>query len=321
MFEYDRLRACPSAFRSLTGMSAAEFERLLPDFLAAQQRLRLSSTVNREGQPRRRAPGGGSKPKLDDRHRLLMALVWLRVYPTYELLGFFFGLHKRNAQLHVLAVLEALDTLPDFPFDRPGPGRRALSTPEQVMAAFPSVRLVIDAKEQRVNRPGASHEAQKPYYSGKKKCHTLKTQLGVGPDGLIESVSASHPGGATHDLTLLRGSGLLGRLAGGEAAMMDKGYVGVGNTHPSVPVVIPHKAVRGRPLTQEQEEANKVIARHRIVVEHAIAQLNRFTVLRQVFRGRERNHAGRHSRAVRVVAGLVNRRTRECPLKTYKTAA
>jgi hypothetical protein len=321
MFDYDRLRACPSAFRSLTGLSVAELDRLLPDFLAAQQRLRLSSTVNREGKPRRRAAGGGAKPKLDDRHRLLLALVWLRVYPTYELLGFFFGLHKRNAQLQTWAVLEVLDALPDFPFDRPGADRRALSTPEQVMAAFPAVRLVIDAKEQRVNRPGASHDAQKPYYSGKKKCHTLKTQVAVGPDGLIESVSASHPGGANHDLTLLRGSGLLGRLAEGQGAMMDKGYVGAEKDHTGVPVVIPHKKPRGGELTDEQKEANRVIARHRIVVEHAIAQLNRFTVLRQVFRGRERNHAGRHSRTVRVVAGLVNRRIRECPLKTYKKAA
>jgi hypothetical protein len=321
MFDYERLRACPSAFRSMTGMTAAEFERLLAEFLAAFGRMRRSSPFNGEGRPRRRAPGGGRAPKLDGRHRLLMALVWLRVYPTYELLGFLFGLHKRNAQLHVRAALGALDSMPDFPFDRPGSDRRALSTPEQVMAAFPAVRLVIDAREQRVNRPGASHQAQKPYYSGKKRCHTLKTQLAVGPDGLIESISGSLPGGATHDLTLLRDSGLLGELGEAEAAMMDKGYVGVGNTHPAVPVVVPYKAARGRPLTAEQEAHNRVVAGYRIVVEHAIAQMNRFTALRQVFRGRECNHGVHHSRAVRVVARLVNRRTRLCPLKVYAKAA
>ena len=35
------------------------------------------------------------------------------------------------------------------------------------------------------------------------------------------------PGGANHDLTLLRASGVPERLAEGEAAMVDKGYVGV----------------------------------------------------------------------------------------------
>ena len=63
---------------------------------------------------------------------------------------------------------------------------------------------------------------------------------------------------------------------------------------------------------------NRLIARHRIVVEHAIAQLNRFTALRQVWRGK-RVH--RHSQVVRVVAVLVNRRTRVKPLKTYGAAA
>ena len=43
MFDYDRLRACPSAFRSMTGTTAAEFERLLPEFLTAQESLRRSS--------------------------------------------------------------------------------------------------------------------------------------------------------------------------------------------------------------------------------------------------------------------------------------
>jgi len=50
------------------------------------------------------------------------------------------------------------------------------------------------------------------------------------------------------------------------------------------------------------------------VVEHAMAQLNRFTVLRQVFRGQQR---ARHGQVVRVVAMLVNRRLRVKPLKTY----
>jgi hypothetical protein len=147
-----------------------------------------------------------------------MALVWLRVYPTYELLGFYFGLHKRNAQLNVRAVLAVLDTLDDFPFDRPGRDRRPLSTPAQVMDAFPHVRLVIDGKEQRVRRPHGAFDAQKPYYSGKKKAHTLKSQIAVDPRGVIESVSVSVPGGATHDLTLLRQTELLGHLAEGGGA-------------------------------------------------------------------------------------------------------
>jgi hypothetical protein len=181
------------------------------------------------------------------------------------------------------------------------------------MAAFPQVTVIIDAKEQRINRP-EGFEAQEPYYSGKKKAHTLKTQVVVDTRGRVETVSDSVPGGANHDLTLLRTSGVLERLRPGEAAMMDKGYVGVKNTHPGASVVIPHKASRGHPLADEQKGSNRVVASYRIVGEHAMAQLNRFTVLRQVFRGQKRE---RHGKVVRVVAKLINRRMELKPLKTY----
>jgi DDE superfamily endonuclease len=313
MFAFESLVRYPGAFRSLTGMTAVAFENLLTAFRTAQDRLRNGSRTTRRGQPRQRAAGAGHPHRHDDRHRLLLALVWLRVYPTYELLGFFFGLHKRNAQLNVRAVLTILDTLEDFPFDRPGPERKKLRSAAEVMAAFPAARILIDSKEQRVNRP-TGYEAQKPYYSGKKKAHTVKTQVVVDPCGRVESVSDSVPGGANHDLPLLRGSGVLERLAAGEGAMPDKGYVGVRNYYPDVPVIIPLKASRGRPLTDEQKAFNREVARCRIVVEHTMAQLNRFTVLRQVFRGQQRT---RHGQVARVVAKLVNRRLQVKPLKTY----
>jgi len=313
MFAYESLSRSPNAFRSLTGMTPADFERLLTDFTAAQDRRRAHSRTTRRGQPRQRTAGAGHPHRHDERHRLLMALVWLRVYPTYELLGFFFGLHKRNAQLNVRDVLATLETLDDFPFDRPGRERPKLHSVAEVMVAFPQVRVVIDSKEQRVNRPTGS-DAQKPYYSGKKKAHTVKTQVVVDPCGRIEALGASVPGGAHHDLTLLCGSGVLEQLAEGEAAMVDKGYVGVATYYPQVPVVIPFKARRGHPLTAEQEAFNRQVARYRIVVEHTMAQLNRFTVLRQVFRAQQR---GRHGQVIRVVAQLVNRRLRVKPLKSY----
>lgn len=85
--------------------------------------------------------------------------------------------------------------------------------------------------------------------------------------------------------------------------------------------MIPFKAQRNHPVTEEQRAFNRVVTRYRIVVEHTMAQLNRFTVLRQVSRGRHPRHGTTHSQVVRVVARLVNRRIRLCPLKTYALAA
>jgi hypothetical protein len=319
MLTFETLHRHAAAFRSFTGMNPAEFEALLADVTAAAERQCRRRRTTRRGTRRRRAAGGGHPFHHDLRGRLLLTLVWLRAYPTYEILGFLFDLHKGNAQRNVGAVLEVLDTLADFPFDRPDgdPSRRPLGSVAAVMDAFPSVRLVIDTKEQRIQRPSGEFDAQKPYYSMKKKAHTLKVQLAVTPDGQVASVGASVPGGAKHDKTLLVESGLLDRLAAGEGAMMDKAYDSLREQYPDVVLVIPKPARRGHPLTDLQKMANRFIARYRIVVEHTIAQLNRYTALRQMYRGER----GSHNRVVRVVARLVNRRIRVQPLKTYDCAA
>jgi DDE superfamily endonuclease/Helix-turn-helix of DDE superfamily endonuclease len=312
MISYEELCRHPAAFPSLTGLSRAEFDDLLGRLRQAEAARRDHSTQTRDGQPRQRGAGAGHPYAHGAADRLLMALLWLRVYPTYEVLGFFFELHKRNAQLNVRKVLEVLDSLSDFPFDRPGKGRKKLRRAAEVMAAFPDVRFLIDAKEQRINKP-AGEEKQKPYYSGKKKAHTIKTQLVVNPRGQIEAVSGSLPG-STHDLALLRGSGVLERLSEGEGAMMDKGYSGIDKDYPDIPLVLPFKKPRGGELSEEQKRHNREVARHRIVVEHTIAQVNRFTVLRQVFRGKQRE---RHNQVIQAVAKLVNERLAVTPLKTH----
>jgi hypothetical protein len=56
-----------------------------------------------------------------------------------------------------------------------------------------------------------------------------------------------------------------------------------------------------------------VISGYRVVIEHVMAQLNRFQVLKQVFR----SGFERHTRVIRVVATLVDRRIATVPLKTY----
>jgi hypothetical protein len=314
MLSYDELCRHPAAFPSLTGMSRAEFDGLLARFVRAEAELRASSeTTRRGGGPRERAAGAGRRYCHGAADRLLMALMWLRVYPTYELLGFFFALHKRNAQLNVIAALEVLDSLGDPPLDRPGPDRKKARSAAEVMAAFPAVRVIIDAKEQRVNRP-QGEENQRPYYSGKKKAHTIKTQVVVDTRGRIESVSESVPG-STHDLTLLAGSGVLEGLGEGDSAMLDKGYVGVDkHLRPGAVAVLPLKKPRGGELSEGQRGHNRSVARHRIVVEHTMAQLNRFTVLRQVYRAKGRE---RHGKVVRVVAKLVNHRLAVKPLKSW----
>ena len=156
MLRLELLTAKPRACVSLTGHTPAEIEALYAAFAPAYQRARgAARTTRRERRPRRRAPGGGANFRLGLRDRLLLALVWLKVYPTYEVLGFFFGLAKGNAYRNCREVLDVLEGLDEFPFDRDPKDRPAQPRSlEEVMKEFPAVRLVIDSKEQRIQRPG-----------------------------------------------------------------------------------------------------------------------------------------------------------------------
>jgi hypothetical protein len=239
-----------------------------------------------------------------------MGLFWLRVYPTFEVLGFLFGLDTAQAFRNVREVLFDLESLTDLPLDkpdRPGAGRKPLTSLEAVMEAFPDVALVIDAKEQRVRRP-QDYDTQKLYYSGKKRAHTVKNEIDVDPSGRIASVSETVPG-KVHDLTLHRSVRILDRLEDGRGAMADEGYQGLCNDYPDRPIHLPHRKRNG--LSPPMRHENRVLNRYRVIVEHAICQMNKYQALAQTYRSQPKTH----SSVIRVIAGLVNRRTQTTPLR------
>jgi len=324
MITYEKLSQRPQAARSLLGMSLREFDDLYAEFAIAHAERQMNETKTKRGrQGRQRAVGAGAKHRHSLKNRLVMTLFWLRAYMTYEVLGFFYELDKTNIEDNLKDVLTTLDEMTSFDYDRPKGKKAKLNSASAVMDAFPDVRLVIDAKEQRIQRPkntkdkdGNIQDQQRPYYSGKKKSHTLKNQFAVAPDGFIEHVSDSVPGGANHDLMLLRQTDLLAHLSDDEAAMLDKGYDGIQNDYPDKRIYQPSKARRNKPLTEEQKAYNRFLSKYRIVVEHTLAQVNRFEVLRQVYRHARENH----TQIVRIVSGLVNRRIQSVPLKSYAAA-
>ena len=150
-------------------------------------------------------------------------------------------------------------------------------------------------------------------------------------DGSFQSVGKSVLG-SVHDLTLLRQSDLLHRLPRTEGVMLDKGCDGLQRRDPKErdkngpphPCHLPHKARRGHPLTEEQKVFNAHLSKYRIVVEHSLAQRNQFQVLAQVFtpllkpcEQGFRHDQAHHSGLTRIVAGLINRRVAQRPLKSY----
>jgi hypothetical protein len=134
----------------LIGMSHAEFEKLYAEFeLAHIKRWGTSPYTQRHKVPRKRTAGAGRKYKYALRDRLLMTLFWLRAYTTYEVLGSFYHLNKTTVEDNIKDVLETLATMKAFRFELPQPEVPKLRSVQEVLDAFPDLRLVLDAKEQQ----------------------------------------------------------------------------------------------------------------------------------------------------------------------------
>jgi transposase len=300
MLSYTLLSKRPSAFRSLTGISLVEFERLFEQFVPLWQQ---SEHQRLQRPDRQRAIGGGHPFHLDLRTQVVMTLLWLHLYLTTETLGVLFGVHKsaisRNSR-RVLAVLRRLGERSVWWSEPPGrfEGR---SLPE-ALAAFPDLLSVLDVTETRIQRPtDPAHQAA--HYSGKKKTFTRKTGLIVNEQGQIRGLSCSRPG-QVHDLTAFRQSGLLPCLPRETTVVADMAFEGLDHDLPEHSLAIPHKPHYKHPLEAAEKWANRDIARQRIVVENTICELKHFKVLVDRFR-----HAwARLDDAFRAVVAVVNPR-------------
>ena len=102
---YDKRSRRPQAFRSLTGLRIEEFNALYED-VADKINAYDESRLN-HGERERRI-GAGGQYQHDARNRLLMTMIWLRIYPTYEVLGFLFDLHKSNIGRNLQGILTVL---------------------------------------------------------------------------------------------------------------------------------------------------------------------------------------------------------------------
>src|SRR5207302_8882613 len=103
-----------------------------------------------------------------------------------------------------------------------------------------------DGTERRIPRPGAA-AAQTRYYSGKKKCHTVKNVLLINAQLTILFLSATAPG-SVHDKRLADAPPY--PLPQGSHLLQDLGFQAF--TLEGVTTYTPHKKPRGGTLTDEQ---------------------------------------------------------------------
>jgi hypothetical protein len=299
IMRYVHLSRHPEVFQSVTGLRVAEFDKLVVDVLplyAEAERARLARPH------RRRAPGAGHPYELQPRDQILLTVVWLRVYPIHEVLGYLFGVSDSTVSRLIARALPVLEQAGKDTMRMPDPGKKRRRHLDQLLTDTPELAVVIDSFEQRVQRPEERHAAD-TYYSGKKKQHTLKSQVAVDEDtGRIVGVSKSVPG-PTADITLLETSRLLDHVPQGVGAIGDLAYVGIAKVHPEGLGATPRRKPRGQPRPPADRVYNTAFSRRRIVVEHTIGRMRWYQSITHT----DRNHRQRHTARVVAIAGLVNR--------------
>ena len=334
MLRYRQFQRHPRALLCLTGLKPLLFQRLCQRLEPLWQE---AERQRKQRPDRRRAIGAGHPyrlPSLAD--KLLLFLTLCRQGLTYQFAGILFGMDTSNVRRLFLRLAPLVEAAADpdllrFGLDvrlalqqrREGMGQ--VGDWETLLQRCPELaEVAVDSTEQPRQRPKDPGQ-RRQYYSGKSKRHTLKTLLvvvggkkraggtkragGVGR-GRILFVSPSHPG-STSDQALYRHQRLAQRIPPPTRQFIDGGFGGVDKAYPRHDIRLPYRrpspgcqgrGQRGGALSPRQKRANRRHRRRRVVVEHALAGMKRYRLLRDTWRSRPQ----RHTAIFRAVAALTN---------------
>lgn len=321
---YNRLKRNPKQFLAFTGMHLHTFEDLLPQFeqtFLHLQQDRKAKTV-RSQSDRQRQIGGGNAFQNDLPNRLLMLLVYYRLYLTQEFLTLFFkaankSLISRNIT-SLRPVFEAVLPTPQRSRQRllnlaKAEGKRRqkrIGTIEEFREAYPELTFIIDGVEQPKRKP-KDRQKRKDDYSGKKKRHTHKQLMTSTPVGIIVDQSPS-VGGRTHDFQAFKDDhaqrGILKEFAEVRATLYaDSGFQGMQKMCLPVEVRLQERGRRNHPLTRDQKKINTLRSSLPVRVEHTISRRKKYRIASEEYRNRDKDY----DQAMNIVGGLVNLRAYE----------
>lgn len=264
-----KLKQHPKTFIRLFGIEPRKFDELVMKI----NPLWVNAESKRLRHPRKIKKGGGRRYKLTLEEMVAMLLLYARAYVSHVFLSALFDIHESAICRHFARIRPIIEAVFELPI------RNADLSEEEIL------KLVVDATEQRTER-----RKKGCGYSGKKKAHTIKTQIVVSGNGDIMHISTSVPG-AMHDKKLFDCSG----ITLPDNAKGDLAYLGTN-------ITIPFKSSKLHPLTEQQKDHNTRHSRKRIIVEHVFASLKVFRILADRFRGSLINY---HSYFL-IVCGLRN---------------
>lgn len=226
----------------------------------------------------------GRKTKLNPQQQVLVTLEYFREYRTY----FHIAQDWNVSESTICRTVHKIEKILISSGDLSLPGKKQLINPEKIKA------VLIDVTESPIQRP---KKGQKQYYSGKKKQHTLKSQLVINQINL-EIICCVNSSGKCHDFKMFKKSKL--PLHEKIRCLVDKGYQGIKKIHKRSD--IPFKKSKKKKLTEEEKKYNRKINKERITIEHVNRKLKIFKILSETYRNRRKRFGLRFN----LIAGIYN---------------
>jgi len=293
-------------FQRTVGLSLKQFNILL-------NRLENSWTAaekqRKSNDNRKRKIGAGHPYKFQSlEHKFLIVLLYYKLYLTQEFLGIIIDLDQANVSRLLKNMLPLIEQTADPELATYLKNVKDLQSSDErinnlaeLLEKYPDLKDVsIDAEEQPCYR-SKKNETQKNYYSGKKKRHTVKTQLSVSKTARILDVSDMY-GGSVHDKTIIDQEETVQKFPTKICLRFDSGYQGVKQKNPEHYIVLPTKKPKGKELSKLAKEHNRVNSQRRVIVEHVISRLKKFRICGNVYRGPMESH----NQTIRNVASILN---------------
>jgi len=284
-------------FRSFTGVTLDEFDKI---FKIIEKKYDKFNEKRLSKRKRKDKIGQGRKFKHMLKDRLLMLLVYYRLYITYTLAGYLFSLDQSNVCRDIKMIEPLVKKCVPLP-EKIHKKTQRIKDLEELGEYYPELKAFIDATEQEIPRP-KNKRRRKSYYSGKKKKHTVKTQILVNRKGLIMH-KTGHEKGKKHDYDIFKRK--RPKIPKDVEVGGDSGYQGIKDDFPEIKSWIPRKKQKGKERTEEDKKFNKKLSKERVIVENTIGKMKKFGI----FGGEFRNRLNRYDSMTSIVSGLINMRT------------
>ena len=217
----------------------------------------------------RRSSVGTRWRQLSVGEQALLVVAHLRKGETYAELAAGYGIGTTTVFRYVHEAIDVLAAL--------APTLSAAKT-IAVRKAF----VILDGTLLRIDRVGMGSGRDRPYYSGKHKCHGMNVQVIADPAGRLVWASPALPG-ARHDMGAAGEHGILEALRDAQVKVIaDNGYRGAGFEVPQRRRPADPDTGERRRLSGSQKQVNSAHARQRGPGERANAQLKAWRVLRKI---------------------------------------